>query len=235
MAGIFYGIGVGPGDPELLTMKAVRAIGDADIIIAPRTEKKDGSVALDIARPYLKDGVRIVYQVFPMVRDFGKDTGAWEQNKKEILGFLEEGKNVAFLTLGDAMFFSTYIYVFRLLEKEGVRIETIPGIPAFVAMGSHLGWPIVEGDDILSVIPATADEAKIERALSVSDNVVLMKVYKNFPEIAELLEKHDMLEHAVMASRCGLPNEERIDDIRARRAQPVNYLSTILARRTPEK
>ena len=133
------------------------------------------------------------------------------------------------------MFFSTYIYVFRLLEKEGVPIETIPGIPAFVAMGSHLGWPIVEGDDVLSVIPATAGTEKIEKALSVSDNVVLMKVYKNFPEVAELLEKNAMLDHAVMVSRCGLPDEERIDDIRARKNQPVNYLSTILARRSPEK
>lgn len=235
MKGTFYGIGVGPGDPELLTMKAVKAIQKVDIIIAPKTEKKDGSVALNIARPYLKEDVRIVYQVFPMVKGFALDDAAWKQNKEEILGFLEEGKNVAFLTLGDAMFFSTYIYVFRLLEKEGVPIETIPGIPAFVAMGSHLGWPIVEGDDVLSVIPATACTEKIEKALSVSDNVVLMKVYKNFPEVAELLEKNAMLDHAVMVSRCGLPDEERIDDIRARKNQPVNYLSTILARRSPEK
>ena len=221
MKGTFYGIGVGPGDPELLTMKAVKAIQKVDIIIAPKTEKKDGSVALNIARPYLKEDVRIVYQVFPMVKGFALDDAAWKQNKEEILGFLEEGKNVAFLTLGDAMFFSTYIYVFRLLEKEGVPIETIPGIPAFVAMGSHLGWPIVEGDDVLSVIPATAGTEKIEKALSVSDNVVLMKVYKNFPEVAELLEKNAMLDHAVM--------------VRARKNQPVNYLATIRARRSPEK
>ena len=235
MKGTFYGIGVGPGDPELLTMKAVKAIQKVDIIIAPKTEKKDGSVALDIARPYLKPDAKIVYQVFPMVRGFDADDAAWRKNKEEILGFLEEGKNVAFLTLGDAMFFSTYIYVFRLLEKEDVQIETIPGIPAFVAMGSRLGWPIVEGDDILSVVPATADEKKVEEVLSVSDNVVLMKVYKNFPDMAALLEKNKMLDHAVMISGCGLPDEERIDDIRARKDQPVNYLSTILARRTPEK
>ncbi len=231
MAGIIYGIGVGPGDPDLLTMKAVKALQNVDIIIAPRTEKKDGSVALDIARPYLKDSVRIVYQVFPMVKEFEKDTAAWEENKKEILGFLEEGKNVAFLTLGDAMFYSTYIYVFRRLRKEGVNIETIPGIPAFIAMGSHLGWPLVEGNDVLSVIPATAGIEKARKVMEVSDNVVLMKVYRNFPEIADLLEKEGMMDSSVMVSRCGLPDEERIDDIAARKSQPVNYLSTILARR----
>ena len=76
MKGTFYGIGVGPGDPELLTMKAVKAIEKVDIIIAPKTEKKEGSVALDIARPYLKENVRIVYQVFPMVKGFAEDDAA---------------------------------------------------------------------------------------------------------------------------------------------------------------
>ena len=126
MTGTFFGIGVGPGDPELLTMKAVNAIRQVDILIAPKTEKKDGSVALNIARPYLKEEVRIVYQVFPMVKAFEKDPAAWEANKREILAFLKEGKNVGFLTLGDAMFFSTYIYIFRVLEKEGVPLRRFP-------------------------------------------------------------------------------------------------------------
>ncbi len=235
MAGIFYGIGVGPGDPDLLTMKAVNTIRKVDVLIAPKTEKKDGSVAYDIAKPYLRDDVQIVYQVFPMVKHFEQSTDAWESNVQEILGFLEQGKNVGFLTLGDAMFFSTYIYIFRLLEKKGVKIETIPGIPAFIAIGSHLGWPIVEGNDVLSIIPATADNETIEKVMEVSDNVVLMKVYKNFPEIADLLVKNKMIENSVMVSRVGMPDEERIDDILARKDQPVNYLSTVLARRTPEK
>ena len=133
------------------------------------------------------------------------------------------------------MFYSTYIYVFRRLAKEDIHIETIPGIPAFVAMGSHLGWPLVEGNDIISVIPATADMDKIKSVLKVSDNVAIMKVYKNFAEIADLLEENGMIENSVMVSRCGLPDEVRIDDIKAAKNEKVNYLSTILARRTPEK
>ena len=115
MSGIFYGIGVGPGDPELLTVKAINAIKEVDIIIAPKTEKKEDSVALSIARPYLRDDVEIVKQVFPMVVNFEKSPEAWENNKNEILALLKAGKKVAFLTLGDPMFYSTYIYVFRLL------------------------------------------------------------------------------------------------------------------------
>lgn len=231
MSGIFYGIGVGPGDPELLTVKAINAIKAADVLIAPKTEKKEGSVALSIAKPYLRSDIEIVYQVFPMVKNFADSTDAWEANKKEILSLLEQGKNVAFLTLGDPMFYSTYIYVYRLLKDEDVKIVTIPGIPAFCAIGSQAGIPIVEGNDVLSIIPATASPEKIEKAIANCDNAVLMKVYKNFPEIADALDKHDMAKNAVMLSRCGLPDEERIDDIMTQKDRKVNYLSTILTRK----
>ena len=231
MSGIFYGIGVGPGDPELLTVKAINAIKAADVLIAPKTEKKEGSVALSIAKPYLRSDIEIVYQVFPMVKNFADSTDAWEANKKEILSLLEQGKNVAFLTLGDPMFYSTYIYVYRLLKDEDVKIVTIPGIPAFCAIGSQAGIPIVEGNDVLSIIPATASPEKIEKAIANCDNAGLMKVYKNFPEIADVLDKHDMAKNAVMLSRCGLPDEERIDDIMTQKDKKVNYLSTILTRK----
>ena len=231
MSGIFYGIGVGPGDPELLTVKAIHAIKEADVLIAPKTEKKEGSVALHIARPYLKPGIEIVYQVFPMVKGFEKDDSAWEANKAEILSLLRAGKNVAFLTLGDPMFYSTYIYVYRLLAQEDVEVRTIPGVPAFAAIGSRVGYPIVEGDDVLAVIPATAPKEKIERALSTADNVVLMKVYKNADEVISLLEAHGLSQQAVLVSRAGLPEERIIRDISAHKGEPLNYLSTILTRR----
>ena len=231
MSGIFYGIGVGPGDPELLTVKAINAIKAVDIIIAPKTEKKEDSVALSIARPYLRDDVQIVKQVFPMVVNFEKSPEAWEDNKNEILSLLKAGKKVAFLTLGDPMFYSTYIYVFRLLEHEGYSIETIPGVPAFCAIGSKLGYPLVEGNDILTIIPATAEEAKVKKAIAATDNVVLMKVYKNFSEVVDCLSENELTDKAVMISRCGLPEEEIIHDLEKEKAKKVNYLSTILSRR----
>lgn len=231
MSGVFFGIGVGPGDPELLTVKAIRAIEQVDVLIAPKTEKKDGSVALSIAKPYLKQDVEIVYQVFPMVKGFAEDTAAWDANKAEILSLLQAGKNVAFLTLGDPMFYSTYIYIYRLLETEDVEIRTIPGIPAFAAIASQVGRPVVEGDDVLAVIPATASPDKIQRALAAADNVVLMKVYKNFSDIAHQLAAHGMAKQAVLVSRAGLEGEVVLDDIMAHAEDKLNYLSTILTRR----
>ena len=231
MKGTFFGIGVGPGDPELLTVKAIRAMEKADVLIAPKTEKKEGSVALEIARPYLKEDIEIVYQVFPMVKNFADDAGAWEANKAEILALLNAGKNVAFLTLGDPMFYSTYIYVFRLLEHEDVDIVTIPGVPAFAAIGSRVGRPIVEGNDILAIIPGTADKERLEEVMAVAGSAVVMKVYHNSAEIIDLLRRNNMTKEAVLVSRAGLDDEKIIRDIGAQRGEPLNYLSTILARR----
>ena len=232
MRGTFYGIGVGPGDPELLTVKAIKAIEAADVLIAPKTEKKDGSVALEIARPYLKKDIEIVYQVFPMVKNFADDSGAWEANKAEILALLNAGKNVAFLTLGDPMFYSTYIYVFRLLEHEDVDIVTIPGVPAFIAIGSRVGRPIVEGNDVFAVIPGTADKARLEEVMAVAGSAAVMKVYHNSTEIIDLLRRNNMTKEAVLVSRAGLDDEKIIYDLEAHADEKLNYLSTILTRRS---
>ena len=111
MKGKLFGIGVGPGDPELMTVKAARIVGEADIIITPKTEKKDGSVALNIAKPYIQEHTEIVPVVFPMVLDDNAQAEGWQEAKKIIVSYLEAGKNVVFLTLGDPMFYSTYMYI----------------------------------------------------------------------------------------------------------------------------
>ena len=228
--GTFYGIGVGPGDPELLTVKAIKAIKSVDVIITPKTEKKEGSVALSIARSHLKSDIEIIYQVFPMVKNFAESPAIFDANVAEIVSILRSGKNAAFLTIGDPMFYSTYIYIFRLLEREGVNVETIPGIPAFLAIASKLGRPLAFGNEIISIIPATAPREAIENALDTCDAAVLMKVYKNFDEIVDALERHGKSDDAILASRCGLPDEKIIDDLAAHRDEQPNYLSTIITK-----
>ena len=231
MQGIFYGIGVGPGDPELLTVKAINAIKNSEIIIAPKTEKKSDSLALTIASPYLRADVQIVYQTFLMVKNFEESPKIFEDNVAEILSYLRAGKNVGFLTLGDPMFFSTYIYIFKLLKNHGVQIETVAGVPAFLAIAAKIGYPLAYGNDILSIIPATAENEKISAALKNADAAVLMKVYKNFGEIAEILNVENLSEKAVLVSRCGLEGEKIITDIDSHKNEKLNYLSTILTRK----
>lgn len=231
MSGIFYGVGVGPGDPQLLTLKAVEVIKNADVIIAPKTEKKDDSTALSIARPYLKENVEILQLVFPMVNHVETLTDAWKNNKNSILAELQAGKKVVFLTLGDPMFYSTYMYVYRLLKDSGYKIETVPGVPAFCAIGSQLGQPLAEGTDVLSVLPATMQPDEMDRILSISTNVVLMKVYKNFAQVVEKLKQHGFGDNSVMISKCGLPDELVSYNLEEVDASQVNYLTTILAKK----
>ncbi|MBP2643878.1 MAG: cbiL [Firmicutes bacterium] len=233
MTGIFYGVGVGPGDPELLTLKAIHTIKKADVIIAPQTEKKSESVALSICRPYIHENTKIVKMKFPMVFCATTLSNAWQENKDIILNFLQEGKKVVFLTLGDPMLYSTYIYVFRLLKDCGYPVHTIPGIPAFCAISSYIGYPMAEGDNIVSILPATADEEVMDKVLAVSDNVVLMKVYKNFKEVIGKLEDNGLLENAVMVSKCGLAGEQIVHNLKEV-DEKVNYLSTILTRKCKE-
>ena len=235
MQGTFYGIGVGPGDPDLLTMKAIKVIHEADVIIAPKSEKKGDSTALTIATPHLKPGAEVLHMVFPMVYQPEALTGAWAENRRVLGELLDAGKNVAFLTLGDPMFYSTYIYVFELLQGCGHPIETIPGITAFCAIASHHGMPIVEGDDVLSVVPATISPEKMEQVMQVSDRLVLMKISKNFPELCNKLQQHGFAEHALMVSKCGHPDEQVHEDVCHAPQEAVTYLSTILTRKRSAK
>ena len=230
----FYGIGVGPGDPELLTLKAINALKRIDVLIAPKTEKKSDSVALSIAQPHLKPNVEIIYRTFPMVKDFASATEVFESHANEIMTLLGGGRNVGFATIGDPMFYSTYIYIFRLLKPRGAKIVTIPGVPAFLAIAAQIGRPIAFGNDILTVIPATAELDAIERSLDQADSTVIMKVYKNFPEIVDALTSRRMIDDAVLVSRAGLDDEKIITDVAAHKFDALNYLSTILTRRSDD-
>ena len=131
--GKLYGIGVGPGDSKLLTVKAVEAIEQADMIITPKTEKKEGSVAFNIAKPYIPDTVEIFPMVFQMNTDMEAVNKQWEINRKLIQEKLDEGKNLVFLTLGDPMLYSTYMYIFNeFKDSEEYEVYTNPGNPSLI-------------------------------------------------------------------------------------------------------
>lgn len=229
--GIFIGVGVGPGDPELITVKAVRAIENADVIIAPRTEKKEGSVAYEIAKCYIRPETKVDQLIFPMNFDAESQDHYWEAAKDVIAAYLKEGKKVVFLTLGDPMLYSTYIYVFRLLQKAGIEGTTVPGINSFSAIASHLNQPLAEGNDVLTIIPATISEEKFRAAVKATDSAVVMKVYRKYPQVKEALLKEDLLAPATMISRCGLDGETKFQNLDQKDPEDLNYLSTLLTRR----
>ncbi len=231
MAGILYGVGVGPGDPELLTIKAVNALKAADVVVAPKAKETGKSTALSVVRPYLSSHTDIVKMVFPMVK--GKETliGAWTENSREILGYLQEGKKVAFITLGDPMLYSTYGYVFTTLRDCGHEIVTIPGITSYAAIAAMTGITLAEGDGVLTIVPAVTDEKNLERILETADNLVILKAYRNYRQIVERLKKSGHTHDAVMVSRCGLPEERICHELESIGEEGIDYLSTIIAKK----
>lgn len=231
MAGMFFGVGVGPGDPDLLTVKAIKVMQQADVLIAPRSEKTIDSTALAIAKPHLKADIEVVDMIFPMVYDNQELDSAWVENRRIIGELLNQGKKVVFLTLGDPMFYSTYIYVFKVLKDAGFPVQTVPGITAFCGIASHVGFPLVEGEDILSVLPATANPEQIDKLLDISNNLVIMKCSRNYDELVAKLKAKGFTDNSVMVTKCGRPDEQITHDITKVKQADVNYLSTILARK----
>ena len=228
MAGCFIGIGVGPGDPKLLTVRAVECIQEADVIIAPRSEKKEDSRALFIAQSYIKAETQIIKMVFPMVNSSEVQQEAWKENRKVLRELMEQGKKVVFLTLGDPMFYSTYMYVFQELKEAGYEVENVPGIPAFCGISNFLGYPVAEGTSVLTIIPATMDEAELDKTLATADNVVLMKAYKNVASLIGKLRTAGF--SGVLVSNYGLP-DQKVSEWEEVERVGAPYLSTILARR----
>ncbi|MGG7177023.1 cobalt-factor II C(20)-methyltransferase [Clostridium paraputrificum] len=216
-----YGIGVGPGDSELLTVKAVRAIENCDLVVAPSAIDGGDSIALDTAREYIREGTEVVIKHFPM------GTKDRIEKVKEAYDYIEEklreGKNVAFLTIGDPYVYSTYIHLLKHMEEMGFHVETIPGITSFCAAASIVNRTLVVGNEPMLVLPAS-------RVKDIRDEkyLVIMKVYKHEEMVINTLEEKGF--DYVYVSRAGregqliLDNKE--DILKAR-----DYMSLILANR----
>ena len=160
MNGHLYGIGVGPGDPELLTMKAARILGCVDLILAASSTKNEGSLALDIARPHLSPGAEIISLGFPMTRSGDALRAAWEENARLVLAELEKGRDAAFLTLGDPMLYSTFAYLLRTLRglAPDQSVTVVPGITSFQAAAAATETVLAEGSENLLVLPGIRRE-----------------------------------------------------------------------------
>ncbi|WP_290923335.1 precorrin-2 C(20)-methyltransferase [Halodesulfovibrio sp.] len=215
--GTLYGIGVGPGDPDLLTIKATKVLADVDIVLAASSTKNDYSTALSIAQPHMQNDVEVVHLGFPMTRDEKVLLKAWEHNAKVVADLLKQGKNCAFLTLGDPLIYSTFGYLKRTLEAidTSFEISVIPGITSYQASAARTGTILCEsGENLLlaSGVRATEDTKELLRHV---DNAVILKTYKNFAELKSLLQETNRKDAAIFISRLGMDGEiiaRNIDD-----------------------
>ncbi|NQI70313.1 cobalt-factor II C(20)-methyltransferase [Streptococcus suis] len=227
----FYGIGIGPGDSELVTVKASRILGELDILYTPEAKKGAKSLALEIAGPYLSEELMIKQRHFPMVRDKSHKEGQWLDIAEEIVADVQAGKNVGFITLGDPMVFSTYSY---LLDIIGYRIETktIPGITSYNSIAAEVGLPLVMDEESFAVVPATAGVQHLEAVLRTHETVVIMKVANHLAEVLPLLKQFDLLEKTILVSRSSTEQQEiRRGIANLSQDETLSYFSTMLVKK----
>ncbi len=225
-------MGVGPGDPELLTMKAAAVLGRCPHVIVPKAKSDGDSVALEIAGRYVHKGAAIHELVFPMTMDKAALSRSWKESARTIAALLETGADVCFLTLGDALVYSTYIYLLRELKSilPGLKVVTVPGITSFSAVAALTGFSLGEGKEPITIVPTADDLTAVRCALQTGGTVVLMKIGKRLGEILDLLEETGVIDDAVFVQRAGQPTERIELNLRKLRGEDAQagYLSVIL-------
>jgi precorrin-2/cobalt-factor-2 C20-methyltransferase len=234
MFGTLYGIGVGPGDPELITLKAVKVLKQVAHVFTAASSKNDYSLAFDIVRNHLPQDTPVDQLAFPMTFDPEHLEDAWMTNCEKVIEILKQGKNVAFLTLGDPLTFSTFIYLMRKVKQRlpEVTVTSIPGITSFQAAAACVNMPLAEGEESFTVISGAKGGNRLKEVITVSDNVVLMKTYKQFPRILAQIEEAGLKDSCCFISRCGLEGEVVEKDFRRlSELQKPHYLSLMIIKK----
>jgi precorrin-2/cobalt-factor-2 C20-methyltransferase len=240
MNGTFYVIGVGPGDPELLTLKALRLLSSCQTLIVPKGHENGNSTALAIIEKVVPlAGKEIIEIHFPMKKIRMAEAtdpevdAAWHRAASEVITRIKAGHNVAFPTLGDPAIYSTGIYTCQTLLELAPDIKTVivPGVSAIGACAASAGIPLCQGDDMMAVVPATFDNQKLTEVLNSFQTVVLMKVHRVMERIVRLLTEQGLLDHAVLVERTAQDRERIIYDLTTVQPDELHYFSTIIVRR----
>lgn len=230
--GTLYGIGVGPGDPELITLKALRVLQQVPYIFAAASSKNDFSFAHNIVRPYLKGAV-VEPLPFPMTRDRETLKAAWEVNAQKVLAVLEKGQDAAFITIGDPMTYSTFGYLLKTLKrlKPEAKVITIPGITSYNAAAALANIPLTEGEESFYLVSGAQGGDRLREAVAACDNIVMLKTYRHFDKIYDTLEELGLLDHSTCVSMCGLPEQSVTRQLRGLKERKMPYLSLIIIKK----
>ncbi len=234
----FYGIGVGPGDPELLTVKAARLIKEVDVIFAAGHERSGKSLALEIAGPHLPEDGEIVALPFPHTFDSVDGRDPHREVAQKIVETLKRPATAAFLTLGDPMTFSTFTYVLEELKKLApeVEVEVVPGITSFAAAAAATQVPLAEGEESFTVLGAArGGMAKLKNILPLTDNLVIMKPYRQTVEVCDLLEEHGLGDSTWFCTECSRETELITRGLTDARENKGRYMSLFLVRKGATK
>lgn len=229
-----YAVGVGPGDPELLTRKAERILREAPVICAPAATAGDSSHALSIVEPLLdRSRQEVIIRVFPMRKDQEGLDEFWEEAAATVISRIREGKDVAFITIGDPFLYSTFLYLYRIFRDRypDIPIEAVPGVSSITAAAVAAGVPLAAASERIAVLPATFEEEKLRRTLLDFDTVVLMKVNRVFDRVFALLRELGLDGKGVFVSRAGTREEEVVHDLASLVGKKLDYLSLLIVKK----
>jgi len=206
--GILYGVSVGPGDPELLTLKAKRTIEECDVIAYPVRVRGERSVAFSIIRDVADISGKIIKELlFQMSSDRAVRESNYEAAIQELTSQLDLGRNVCMITLGDAMVYSTFMRVGKDIEKKGYGLNVIPGVPSFCDGAARAKIPLVIGTEGLAVVSAAEGSDLFRTALDEFDNVVIMKAYGSIEKISEKIDSLGKAAEVLVVSNVGLEDQ----------------------------
>ena len=233
MSGTLYGLGIGPGDPELITVKALRLLNAAPVIAYPAPEQGE-SLARSIVAPHLNGGGKKTEVVIrmPLVAARFPAGAVYDRAAEELGGHLEAGRDVAVLCEGDPFFYGSFMYLFgRMAER--FTVEVVPGVSSLTACAAVLGAPLAARNDVLTVVPAPLDEAALKARLAGAEAVAIIKIGRHFAKVRRVLDELGLIhqaryvEHATMAS-------QRILPLDAVAEEDVPYFSMILVHKRGE-
>jgi len=229
-----YAVGVGPGDPELLTRKAERILREVPVVCAPTANPADSSFALSIVEPLLdRNRQEVIIQVFPMRMDQAGLEQFWETAAADVVAKVRQGKDVAFITIGDPFLYSTFLYLYRIFRDKypEIDLEVVPGISSINAASIAAGLPLGMASERIAVIPAAFEQENLRETLNEFDTVVLMKMSRVFDGIFELLQEMGLERNAVYVSRVGTPEQEVVFDLALLVGKKLDYLSLLIVKK----
>ena len=225
--GTLYGVSVGPGDPELMTLKTVKTIKNCPVIATPATRKGE-TVALNIVKGAVElDGKEIMEISFPMCSDRNKLKENYRRAADMITAKLDAGMDVAMINLGDITVYSTFSYIEEIVSSEGYNTELIPGVTSFCAVAAKLKTSLTQWDEMLHVVPSSVSDLK--SAIEMKGTKVIMKPGKELGNVITVLKDSGKLEKAKMVQNCGMKNERIVPNI-SQDESSTDYFTTLIVK-----
>jgi len=232
MTGTLYGVGAGPGDPELISVKGLRLLQSSPVVAFPAGLGGKPGVAQQIVAQWLRpDQVQLALE-FPYVQDEATLRRAWEAAAAQVWNYLQRSDDVVFVSEGDVSFYSTFTYLAQTVMQQHptVEVETIPGICSPMAAAAALGIPLTVRAERLMVLPALYTVADLETALEAADVLVLMKVSSVYEQVWSVLERRNLLQHSYVVERASQPTQVIHADLRDRPSLKLPYFSLLLVK-----